>query len=184
MIVIAVKDFIEGQIDKTHLRFSELHTEYKTQSRDNSVKTKINGIPFLKVFFSSLMLISTFLAKQPSCQIITSIFSALGQKLSDIFTNNQQQVILEDPEFSQLFNVYSNDQVEARYLLSPTMIQRLINFSNRSEHAIAFSFVNDHLYIAISSSKNYFEPKLFPTSRFSRLYCFYLLRSSICDKYR
>ncbi|MCD9514487.1 DUF3137 domain-containing protein [Photobacterium carnosum] len=155
------EDFIEGQLDKTYLRFSELHTEYKTQSRNNNGKNQDQWHTIFKGLFFVADANKHFSGQTTIIPNNHSIFSATDQKLSDIFSNNQQQVILDDPEFSQLFNIYSNDQIEARYLLSPSMIQRLINFSNRSDHTIAFSFVDDHLYIAISSSKNYFEPKLF-----------------------
>lgn len=42
---------------------------------------------------------------------------------------NLEEVMLEDPDFNECFEVYSNDQVEARYLISPTFIERFKNIS-------------------------------------------------------
>ncbi len=36
-----------------------------------------------------------------------------------------EMVHLEDPRFDGVFTVYSTDQVEARYLLTPTFMERL-----------------------------------------------------------
>lgn len=38
-----------------------------------------------------------------------------------------EEVILEDPEFNQMYAIYADDQVEARYILTPTFIERLKN---------------------------------------------------------
>lgn len=41
--------------------------------------------------------------------------------------NKLQKVELEDPEFKELYNVFSDDQIEARYLLTTAFMQRLKN---------------------------------------------------------
>ena len=44
-------------------------------------------------------------------------------------SKNLEQVILEDADFNECFDVYSDDQVEARYLITPTFIERFKNLS-------------------------------------------------------
>lgn len=41
--------------------------------------------------------------------------------------NKLQKVELEDPEFKEIYNVFSDDQIEARYLLTTAFMQRLKN---------------------------------------------------------
>ena len=38
-----------------------------------------------------------------------------------------QQIALEDPRFENRYQVYSTDQIEARYLLSPSFMERLVH---------------------------------------------------------
>ena len=38
---------------------------------------------------------------------------------------NNEEVILEDTNFRKLNNVYSTDQIEARYLLTPSFMERI-----------------------------------------------------------
>tara|TARA_Y100001970_G_scaffold136698_1_gene168169 strand:+ start:305 stop:1336 length:1032 start_codon:yes stop_codon:yes gene_type:complete len=78
-----------------------------------------------------------------------------GRKLPE----NQEVVRLEDPKFDKLFNVYSNDQIEARYLLTTTFMERLIEVEKafRSQK-IECCFYKQYLVMAIHLIKDWFEP--------------------------
>ena len=71
---------------------------------------------------------------------------------------NYQEVKLEDPEFSKQFFVDSNDQIEARYIITTAFMERFKNISNAfgSQHAIC-SFRNKQLLIALRTSKDLFR---------------------------
>jgi hypothetical protein len=90
----------------------------------------------------------------------------LGSLAQDLQALNQQRgqlVRLEDPEFEKLFAVYSTDQIEARYLLSPSLMQRLVDFTKKARRETFISLINDKIYIAIKYDEDLFEPKLFKT---------------------
>lgn len=74
-----------------------------------------------------------------------------------------ERIKLEDPEFNKLFVVYSNDQVESRYILSTSLMARLAEFQKKVDKKIYISFVNTKIYVAIAYSKDLFEPKVFET---------------------
>jgi len=59
-----------------------------------------------------------------------------------------------------MFKVYSNDQVEARYILSPNMLNRIVLMKNRLNKKIHLSFINSKMFLAVSINKNLFNPKL------------------------
>lgn len=69
-----------------------------------------------------------------------------------------QKVNLEDVSFEKQFNVYAQDQIEARYLLTPTFMERLksINTSFGTK-GIKCSFFDDYIMFAISTKKDLFE---------------------------
>lgn len=73
-------------------------------------------------------------------------------------TKELQKVTLEDPEFEKLYNVYSNDQVEARYLLTTSFMERLkrvgIAFSSEGTQCV---FLDGYVILALSTNKNLFE---------------------------
>jgi hypothetical protein len=76
----------------------------------------------------------------------------------------QQQssnVKLEDGEFNRIFLVNSDDQIEARYILSTSVMSKLIDFHKKVKRPMKISFVEDKIYIAISYDYHIFEPRLF-----------------------
>ncbi|MCU0570817.1 MAG: DUF3137 domain-containing protein [Oculatellaceae cyanobacterium Prado106] len=94
----------------------------------------------------------------------------LGHVAQDFQSLNQRQgqlVRLEDPEFEKLFAVYSTDQIEARYLLSTRLMQKLVDFTRQMRRDTSISFVNDKIYIAIHFDEDLFEPKLFTPMDFT-----------------
>ena len=69
-----------------------------------------------------------------------------------------QKVALEDSIFEKEFEVYSNDQLEARYLLTTAFMERMLAVRNAYKtNKIQFSFFDNSLLIAINTPKNMFE---------------------------
>lgn len=64
------------------------------------------------------------------------------------------------PEFERAFDIYGVDHVEARYLLDPAMMERLLNLYNEfSGQGMAVAFYKNKVLILISTSYNPFEPE-------------------------
>jgi len=70
---------------------------------------------------------------------------------------------LDDPEFEKYFVVYSNDQVGARYILSTSLMKRIVDFKKSSNRNIYLSFVGSMVFVGISYSRSLFEPRIFRT---------------------
>jgi hypothetical protein len=70
-----------------------------------------------------------------------------------------ENVKLEDPNFENMFEVYSKDQIEARYLLTTSFMERLLNLSESFKgQSIECSFYDNKLLMMISIKDNLFEP--------------------------
>jgi hypothetical protein len=69
-----------------------------------------------------------------------------------------ENVRLEDPVFEKEFEVYGDDQIEARTLLTTSFMERLLQLSKLFKNAkIEASFYNDRLLLKIPSPDNRFE---------------------------
>ncbi|CCN84900.1 conserved hypothetical protein [Vibrio nigripulchritudo SFn27] len=155
------EDHITGKIGKTAIEFSELHTEYKTTSRDSKGRTTTNWHTIFKGIFFIADANKHFNSKTYVLADSQGFFSSIGKALTDKFGGIGDRVALEDVDFEQYFEVYSDDQVEARYLLSPALMRRLVEFRKSAGNVgISLSFVGDNIYIAIPNRKDFFEPKL------------------------
>ena len=73
-----------------------------------------------------------------------------------------EHVTLEDPNFEKKFEVYSSNQVEARYLLTPLFMERIEKLKNLYEgRSIELSFLDNHVLIAVQTDMDMFEPLSF-----------------------
>lgn len=65
---------------------------------------------------------------------------------------------LEDIEFEKKYNVQTTDEIEARYLLTPSFMERLKNIQTAFKtNNIKCAFSNESIILAISTNKNIFE---------------------------
>ncbi|WP_394393292.1 DUF3137 domain-containing protein [Shewanella woodyi] len=76
------------------------------------------------------------------------------------FMSKLSRVKLEDVAFEKHFEVYSSDQVEARYLLNTAAMERFLSLAQFYRAGLEASFNDQKLLIKLSSKHNYFEPQL------------------------
>lgn len=79
------------------------------------------------------------------------------KQLKRVNTNNKK-INLEDPEFIKQFHIQSEDEIEARYLVTPAFMERFLNLTTAFGTKNAkCSFYSDKIMIAISTRKDLFE---------------------------
>ncbi len=158
------EDLVTGTLDKTAIRFSELHAEYKTTSTDSKGRRRTQW----HTIFRGLFFIADF-NKHFSGQTVVlpdaaqRFLGRLGQALQNMNMARDQLVKLEDPEFEKEFVVYGTDQVEARYILSTSLMRRILEFKRKMRVSIHVAFVDSSIFLAIGTGRNLFEPRLFRT---------------------
>lgn len=95
-------------------------------------------------------------------------------------------VYLEDSLFNQEFVVYGQDQVESRYLLTPSIIANILKFKKNINSRIVFSFAANRLNLFIINSKDLFEPpKTISYTNFEHFYKninYFIIYSSIVEE--
>jgi hypothetical protein len=109
------EDYIEGVIDKTDIRLSELHTEYRQVTYDS----KGNRREYWVTIFRGLFISADFHKHFHGVTLVLpdteqSWLGGFGQWLQSISAKLGNQpgelVKMEDPEFERLFKVFSTDQ--------------------------------------------------------------------------
>ena len=81
-----------------------------------------------------------------------SIFNSLGHVGVD-----GERVHLEDPRFEEMFEVFSDNQVEARYLLTPAFMERLLRLAAETGAPMQAAFDGGDLLLAIDGRRGYFS---------------------------
>nr|WP_314466233.1 DUF3137 domain-containing protein [uncultured Clostridium sp.] len=72
----------------------------------------------------------------------------------------EKKIVTDAVEFDKRFATFSDDPIKARYILTPALMARMIDFEKNYQDMISFLFYQDKLYIAIKEKKNFLEPPL------------------------
>lgn len=157
-------DLISGKLDKTAIKFSEIHAEYKTTTVDSKGRTHTQWHTIFKGLFFIIDFNKNFSGRTVVLpDIAENLFGFLGKALQSMNMKRDQLIKLEDPEFEKEFAVYGTDQIEARYILSSSLMKRIVEFKRKAKRQVYLSFVQSKMYIAISYTENLFEPRVFRT---------------------
>lgn len=69
-----------------------------------------------------------------------------------------ERVRLEDPRFEKRFEAWSTDQVEARYLLTPAFMERMMDLADAFGDGLPeFCFTDNRLLVSLPVKHNHFE---------------------------
>jgi hypothetical protein len=139
------EDEMKGQAHGADFVFCEAHLEREDRDSDGDRKwvTVFRGLLF-EIDFHMKFLGKTIVLRD------AGFFNRKKKK-------DMKRVGLVDPKFEKIFEAYGTDQVEARYLLTPVFMQRLVDLETRfSGKKSRFGFLNGKLYIAIEAP-NQFE---------------------------
>lgn len=159
-------DLVSGTLGETAVQFSEVHAKRvdivrKSSSSSSPNRTKKTVTPI----FRGLFFVADFNKAFKGTTIVLPdtaqrLFGDMGQALQRLNVQNGQLVKMEDPAFEKLFVVYGQDQVEARYILSTSLMRRITDFRNRANQEMRLSFSASKLYVAIPFQRELFEPKI------------------------
>ena len=155
-------DLVSGKLGRTDVMFSELHTEYKTESRDS----KGHRHTHWHTIFKGLFVVSDFNKRFHGTTIVLPdaaerVLGPLAHFFQNLNLGRGQLIKLDDPEFEKLFVVYGDDQIEARYILSTSLMARIAAFRKKVGRDIYLSFTQSKMFLAISCPGEMFEPPLF-----------------------
>ena len=139
------EDLIEGRLGKTSFVCSEVHAE---ERRTRSTKSGVQHY-WVDIFKGFLFIADFHKDFQGETTILRNSLFKLKMGAS--------RVKMESPEFEKVFDVFSTDQIEARYLITPSMMERMLKLDNNFKKGITISFRNSTILVAIPDSKNRFE---------------------------
>jgi hypothetical protein len=77
---------------------------------------------------------------------------------------NLPRVALDDPEFVAAFDVQASEDVEARNILTPAIIHRVMSLKREGDTRVSIAFVGNRAYIAVHYGRPLFEPSVWETT--------------------
>ena len=143
-------DLISGTYKNINFEQSDIHIEEKHESKDRDGNTETTWVIIFRGKYMVFDFNKTFKA---NIQIIGNGFDASSLPWEKIFS----RVELEDENFNKKFCVYSEDEHEAFYILTPHFMEKLKRLEEKINGGIMFGFVDNKLHVAIDNFIDSFE---------------------------
>ena len=138
-------DLIFGQIEGVRVKFSDVEAI--------SIKEDLYRNKTHRVLFAGLLFVADFPKR---LKAVTQICSG-----TDDFTDyGGKRARMDDAEFERYFRVYATDQIEARYALTPSLMENLKLLKMRFHRPINIVLTGDKICMAIRTGRDNFEPDL------------------------
>ncbi|WP_018467643.1 DUF3137 domain-containing protein [Calidithermus timidus] len=157
-------DLVRGRIEGVECKFAYVEAFAVEEKRDKNSSLKrrsrlFRGLLFVadfpKPFSGQVLIIPDHL--EPT-------LGPLAHSLQSLDRSKGELVKLEDPDFEELFAVYTapgpEQQIKARYLLSTSFMRRLAQFRRQLGRPLLVSLNYGKLYLAIPMPANPLDPPL------------------------
>lgn len=124
---------------------------------DKNIKGRNVTVWFVLIFLVTGILVRDIeICAYSIIGIITFIISAIMEKKQK--KEVLKEIKLEDPLFNKKYKAYSSDEVEGRYLITPSFMERFNNIQTAfGSKNVKCSFYKEKVMFAISTNKNLFE---------------------------
>ncbi len=151
------RDAVQGYLGDNYIEFCELDISEETNSGAESGTTH-------REIFHGLFLISDYKNIQFKTILQSDFLGSLISEFEMSTLNSRKGIKLrkikvQNFKFNKHFSVYSEDDIEARKILSPVILENLGNFAEVNNMAIKLSFINNQVFIALGIGQ-IFEPDL------------------------
>lgn len=148
------EDLVVGRHGSTQFAFSELSvTRVKKRGKHMQTEVVFRGLFFSADFNKQFRGETLVLPDRAEKRL-----GAVGRAFQSIAGGRGLELVeLEDPDFERAFVVRSTDPTEARYLLSTSLMQRILAFHANTGSQLRLSFVGGRLYVAMPLEQDLFE---------------------------
>ncbi|MAK61810.1 MAG: hypothetical protein CMK09_12595 [Ponticaulis sp.] len=147
-----LQDEMIGERNGRRFEFFEAHLEDKRTTRDSNGRTSTTWVT---VFRGQCWVIDAPKEFHGTTRISrdSGLFNALGG-----LGSKYSRAKLESPDFEKAFEVYTTDQVESRYLLTPEVMQSFLDIERTFKgNKFRATFHGNRVYAALENG-NMFEP--------------------------
>jgi hypothetical protein len=148
----SLEDHVTGEVGGVRFELAEAHLEVEHKRKNHTVHVTV---------FRGLIARYDFPKRFSGRATVRADMGAIGNRLGHGGVEGER-VRLESTDFEKAFEVFSTDQVEARYLLTPAFMERMLTLKVHAPGGLQAAFMDDHLWLSIDAQRDLFcRPSLF-----------------------
>lgn len=84
-----------------------------------------------------------------------------NSKVNNYKTMKYKKVSMEDQIFNKNFRIYAQDEHDAFYILTPSLMEKIKNLESSISGKLLFCFIDNKLHVGIQNNKDSFEHSIF-----------------------
>ena len=154
------EDLVYGVHGRTGIRLSEVVAWERETSTDSKGRSESRYVEY----FRGLMLIADFHKHFGHRTFVfpdtaESLFGGFGRAMQKLGGRRGTRLVqMDNVAFEKAFAIYTSEQVEARYILTPSMMERLLSMRKRFGGNVRVAFKDSYVWIAVPHKHQYLEP--------------------------
>ena len=150
------EDYISAKYKDIKFEQSDVHIEEEYQTTDSDGHTTTH---YETIFMGRWMIFDFNKEFKANVQISQKGFS--NSKVNRFWGKKEEvfkKVSMESEDFNKKFNVYAQNEHDAFYIITPSLMERIERLAERNKGKLLFCFIDNKLHIGIYDNKNSFEP--------------------------
>lgn len=150
-------DYISGKYKNINIVQADVHIEEERQSTDSDGHTTTTWVTIFRGRWMIFDFNKIFKSNVQVCQkkFGNSRINNWGSK------TKYKKVMMEDQEFNKKFRVYAQNEHDAFYILTPSLMDKIKNLSSGINGELLFCFIDNKLHIGLQNNKDSFEHSIF-----------------------
>ena len=147
-------DYISGTYKGIKFEQSDVHIEEEHESEDSDGNKTVHWVTIFRGRYMIFDFNKKFMA---NVQVVSNHFGARSSPRDKNFS----RIKLEDMEFNKMFDVYTDIEHDAFYILTPHFMQKIKDLYKNLDSPIMLCFVDNRLHIALDNGEDSFEYNVF-----------------------
>lgn len=150
------EDFISAKYKNIKFEQADVHIERKETTTDSEGHTQTY---YVTIFKGRWMIFDFNKDFKANVQISQKGFG--NSKVKTFWGRKEElfkKVQMESESFNKKFNVFAQNEHEAFYIITPSLMERIERLENNNKGKLLLCFINNRLHIGIYDGKDSFEP--------------------------
>ena len=150
-------DYFEGKYKNVNVKQADVHIEEEQQTTDSDGHTTTTWVTIFEGKWMIFDFNKTFTANVQVSQkgFGNSRVNNWGEK------NKYKKVEMEDAESNKMFRIYAQNEHDAFYILTPSLMEKIKNLARTVSGKLLLCFINNELHIGLYNYKDSFEHSVY-----------------------
>lgn len=163
-------DLIEGKLGSTTFQFATLSLYERKDKPTRGRRCRRRKKPKYKRKFKGFLFLADFnkhfsghtLLRDKKIKSFAHIKRTVHLFLNRLLSKKEMDTIrLESKEFNDYFKTRTTDEFEARYILTPNFMEKLVDFTKQRHYPLDVSFQKEYISMSVATKKSFYKPSIF-----------------------